>query len=595
VLSAGATVWHDIFVMEARRAHEELTASIVDGLKRVVAANVMDFVDLYSVDEERGAFVSELLGYFGEKKAPIPAPALGGDLAFRQKLSKYMARYNGTRTSEDSIFVGPSRALTYQALALAITSPGDLWVVNRELHRVVAPVLGKLGIRLVVCSDSVKEAIEMLSLLRPSVMTYAVPGDGKHYAVGQYQALVRAAKAQGTTLVIDDTEDFIISSKPSAGGVLGGLAPYDEADYPIYVVGLEKSNVYPEFQVTFVVHPEPGLHRQLKHAANATYGTIGWFPQKYYDYLFDDMVSFHVDMENSASAKPAIPTPASERDITPTSELWAKHLTRSPLNTTLERIATFLGTSAEQVDALEADGLERRAAAVPGAPRELLTHLIPRLLEASPSELDASAEQEVVGFLQSNGPVQSDVALPVVICYSRVAALFDVLAAIRRRLGAADEIKVVRAAVNTTEDISTLHAVVAAGFEPMAFPGKGKSWPANPGEHPDLLLMDNVGSMEDTLSAMSSLPATKEVWMVYGDGVVEEVNFELKGKSAEARMVMYGGLDKQLRAPGLSLGWVLSPNQSFVDGLKARWRLDNAPLFLQRAVSRLVSARKEKA
>ena len=77
------------------------------------------------------------------------------------------------------------------------------------------------------------------------------------------------AAREGLPIVLDNTEKFRITSRATGGGVFGGLSQHPHAKYPVYVVGLEKSSVYPGLSVTFLVHPDQGLHTRLCAASDA--------------------------------------------------------------------------------------------------------------------------------------------------------------------------------------------------------------------------------------------------------------------------------------------------------------------------------------
>jgi hypothetical protein len=75
-------------------------------------------------------------------------------------------------------------------------------------------------------------------------------------------------RKQYCCLVLDPTNR--ITSRATGGGVFGRLRGHPQAHYPVYVVGLEKSRVYPGLNVTFVMHPDPDLHTNLCAASDAT-------------------------------------------------------------------------------------------------------------------------------------------------------------------------------------------------------------------------------------------------------------------------------------------------------------------------------------
>lgn len=71
-----------------------------------------------------------------------------------------------------------------------------------------------------------------------------------------------------------------ITSRATGGGVFGRLRGHPHAHWPVYVVGLEKSRVYPGLNVTFVIHPDPRLHTNMCAASDATSRYIYVHPLK---------------------------------------------------------------------------------------------------------------------------------------------------------------------------------------------------------------------------------------------------------------------------------------------------------------------------
>mmetsp|Transcript_5945 Transcript_5945/g.17904 ORF Transcript_5945/g.17904 Transcript_5945/m.17904 type:complete len:129 (-) Transcript_5945:53-439(-) len=128
--------------------------------------------------------------------------------------------------------------MTYYSMVLALTRRGDVVLVNVYLEALLKPVCAELGVELVACSNSAEEVSELLELLKPTIVVFAVEESGA--SLNEVRTLVSRAAENRIPVLIDETAIFDITSKATGGGLIGALSDDPYANFPIFIIGLEK-------------------------------------------------------------------------------------------------------------------------------------------------------------------------------------------------------------------------------------------------------------------------------------------------------------------------------------------------------------------
>lgn len=586
VVHRGRPVWHELQVVEAYPALGELTGKLVHQLRALGMGDAMREIDLEPVDEEQARFVLSLAEELDEHPV-APYPHEAGDAVFREKVAAYLERYTGRALEAQGLFIGPGRASTYHVLGLALSHPKHRWLVNHALHDRLLPVAKRLDVTLLPAPDSLRELGELMELLEPDLVLVAMR-EGELDALGEVGGLVTRAVQKGIPLIIDDTQGFEITSRATGGGVVGALAEHPHGHAPIFVIGLERSKVYPGLSVTLVVHPDRGLHARLEAAAESTYSRIGWFQQRYFEGLFGEMTTFR--MWGTSRRRENVGT------------RWLAALPEGRIVSTLTLPA--FARPAPGPEILRLDYGENEGA----LPPRLIHSLVAGFLEQSAGAPDPVEEQRletlVAHFLiQTRGILKPPA---VVIEHGVWPALFAAIEAVQTMRGGRLRVAVAPGHYGMLEPLLTVLGAelvrVPAGPEhlfrlrPSALDLVGPvdllwlNQPTNP---------TGVSYSQGELDALVEWAEGRGVWLfcdeifgllrVAGTGSGRRVASPLASPGSSHQTVVFGGLSKEFAAGGLRLGWLASANVRLVEAVRAL-RLDPVPRFALQAGRALLDA-----
>ena len=589
VLKRGGEVWHELKVVEGRPALGERAFALVSALTRLGVDLARQDVDLAQVDDEQATFMLHLAARLETHKV-LPYPHEAGDFSFREKVAAYLTRYTGRRLEPGHLFVGPGRASSWHVLLLSLTRPGQTMLVSRSLRPILQPALSRLGIQVIPAPDAIGEVSELLRNLSPDVLALAVTSDERQ-ALGQLSTLLDEAARRQIPVVIDETDFFEITSRATGGGLLGALADFPSGAWPIFLVTLEKSRVYQGLAITLVCHPDPGLHTRLEAAAEATYSRIAWLPQFYYEGLFAEMTMFRMWEQGVAPGIQPGLNPSPVRSITP--------LTGEGR---ISRSLTLPGLSrpAPAPSVVRLDYGENEAA----VPDVLIQAMVAALLDresgrAAPA-VEVSLGQVISRYVATTRGMGGQ-PLGVVIAAGTWPALFDTLEEIGEQRGR------LRVAVPRGCYGMVAPQLQAAGAELVWVETRAEDqFRIRPAQlraldrFVDVVLLNQptnptgISYTQAELDALVREVESRGAWLLSDEvfaqvGGAERVPSILASPDGGSQRVIFGGVSKTFAAGGLRVGWMVSPHQRLVEGVRNR-RLESPPRYALLAVRELLLA-----
>ncbi|HEY9711992.1 MAG TPA: aminotransferase class I/II-fold pyridoxal phosphate-dependent enzyme, partial [Chroococcales cyanobacterium] len=222
----------------------------------------------------------------------IPYPHERGDISLRQRLSRFLDIYCHYAVEPESIFIGPERSQLLAMVLSMVTEPDDRVLLSRSLESVYAPLLMRSQRELIRGNDDLAELLELDNALTPRVILIAPEQLGKASPITM-QALCEQARAHPERwYLIDDSGNFDISSDLNSNMNLRMAAQMQMPPNLLFLFGLVKNTVCPDLELSFLLNAPQDWIAAFDVASELTYSRIAYPSQLYYEWLFDDLLSF---------------------------------------------------------------------------------------------------------------------------------------------------------------------------------------------------------------------------------------------------------------------------------------------------------------
>lgn len=314
VAHAGGPIFHSIDVYQGELPYAPEVKRIFAVLRDSVFRSAHDSVDLAfgspALAEEKLRFLADVSDWLA-RPLSFPYGETAGLHDLRAHVSRFLATYFGAPLAPDSVVALPTRAAAIVALLLCHRPQRAL--IDTELVRQLfgdTPPRPRWGeTELLEAPRSLESCRELLCRLRPEllVISLASPESQSLHAV---RALVEVAKETGTTLVLDVSAGFELSSAPAQGSALRLAAEEPLPDHVTLLCGLVKDDVYRDLELSLLLTENATVLQVLHDVAELTYSRSPLLVQKYYSTILSDLVSFRMPQQEPPSRQPRRPATA---------------------------------------------------------------------------------------------------------------------------------------------------------------------------------------------------------------------------------------------------------------------------------------------
>lgn len=292
LLSRGRPLYHDLLVMQARTRFEKPMLAFVRNINALGLGAMRKELDLSHATEEQVSFLERLTRELLRQRT-IPYPHERGDYQVRAKIARFLRVYCNFITSPEALFIGPERAQLVRMILSMVAKSGDKVLLSGSLDHVYSPVLSRLNLESVLGNDDLSELVELDNLFEPRVCLMA-PEEMSDPSPLVMQAFIKQAREHPDRwYVIDDSANFGISSELRANTMMrilsqcGSLPPN-----LMFLYGLIKNTVCPDLELSFMINAPDSWMQGLDVAAELTYSRIAYPTQLYYEWLFEELLSF---------------------------------------------------------------------------------------------------------------------------------------------------------------------------------------------------------------------------------------------------------------------------------------------------------------
>jgi aspartate/methionine/tyrosine aminotransferase len=291
LLAAGQPIYHDLLVYQAETRLESPTFSFVRDLHKMELDSLRNELDFSRMTEEQVSFLSRLSADMLRSRA-IPYTHERGDLSLRRRLSAFLSFYCTYEISPEKLFVAPEREQLVSMILHMVTEHTDQILISHSLLGNYRHLCEQMGLTLASGNDDLNELLSLAQTLSPRVVIIA-PSQLSTPSPLNLKALQEHAVVNPERLyIVDDSANFDISSDLNCNMNLRLASQMDLPANLILLYGLIKNTVSPDLELSFLINAPAQWVEAFDVAAEVTYSRISYPAQLYYEWLFDELLSF---------------------------------------------------------------------------------------------------------------------------------------------------------------------------------------------------------------------------------------------------------------------------------------------------------------
>jgi aspartate/methionine/tyrosine aminotransferase/methylase of polypeptide subunit release factors len=306
VLGKDQPIYHDLLVYQAQTRYESPTFGFVRNLHDLGLDRMRKELDFSRISEEMVSFLnrfsSELLTH-----RTLPYPHECGDMGLRKALSRFLSNYCHYPTKPEALFVGPERSQLLALVLKAILPPNSSVLLSSSVESVYRSTLEKLGLKVILGNDDLSELNTLDQLLSPSACILAPQQLANPSSLTLDHLFAQARLNPNRFYIIDDSAQFNIGSELNSNMTLRMAGRQRLPENLIFLYGLIKNTVFPDFELSFLVNAPESWMPALEVGAELTYSRIPYQVQLYYQWLFEELLAFPFP---EADVPPALNTSA---------------------------------------------------------------------------------------------------------------------------------------------------------------------------------------------------------------------------------------------------------------------------------------------
>lgn len=294
LLKKNRQVYHDLLVYEAYTRFEKSTFGFVRNLKELKLDSLRKELDFSRMSEEQMSFLERLSRSLHQSKT-LPYPHERGDMSLRKRLASFLQIYCHTALEPGEIFIAPERRQLLSMILDMVAHPGDDILISQSLRSVYEKLFSNNGythLNVTSANDDLHEIFELDNSLEPRILILA-PGSMSRPSMINVGALFDHARLHPERFyIIDDSANFDIDSSLEANMTLRIASQMEMPSNVVFLYGLIKNTVCPDLELSFLVNAPSDWSEKFDVASELTYSRIPYPSQLYYEWLFDDLLSF---------------------------------------------------------------------------------------------------------------------------------------------------------------------------------------------------------------------------------------------------------------------------------------------------------------
>jgi aspartate/methionine/tyrosine aminotransferase/methylase of polypeptide subunit release factors len=570
--AAGGELWHDLLVYEATLRHPRERLALDAALERMGMSDLGRNIDLSTTGGPQLSFALRVARAL-HRRSRIPYVHEQGSQGLREKLAAYLDKFWGLGTSDDELFLGPTRQATVFALLSALVDPQDTVLLGNDLAELYGPALARAGVVALIANSALDEVVELARGLRPRLVLLR--------AAAAERRNVRALEALaelGCPVVFDETDELRLLPELYKNELFEFLATRPRGRL-LVIAALRDPAIYPELELALVLGP-PQLVHKLAAAGEAAYCRISHLAELFITHLVEQALAFHISL---GRGQPEAEAPARTGAAEP-----PRLSARIQM---LARLPAFADAGAPEPDR-DVIRLDYGENEYP-VPRRLVAGVLAGLLEPPQPGLEAALRQAAAAYLAETRGATAG-AEDIAVGAGCIPLLAQLCAALQERLGRAPRVVVPSGYYGIFPGVLTL----AGGLlrvAPSTAERRFKLLPEDIGDA-DIALVTHPGNptgvyyREEELGALAAAAPLLVVDEIYGllDGREPPAGWFSAARLGGPRVAVLFGLSKEFAAGGLRVGFVACGDHALLELTRSR-ALTGADRFAMRAAEHLLA------
>lgn len=287
----GQKIYHDLLVYQAETLFEKPTIGFVKNLHKLGLDQLRKELDLSRVTDEQISFLERLSKELLKDKA-IKYPHEKGDLSLREKLAKFLSVYCHYNAGADDLFIGPERLQMLAMILKMVSRPKDRVLLSSSLESSYSELCRNQNLEVVLGNNDLDELLQLDDVFKPRLCIIA-PNQLKDPSPLILDTLIKHAESHpDRCYLVDDSDHFEIGSQIQANLLLRLLGQKKVPDNLVFLYGLIKNTVCPDFELSFLINAPSEWTNGLEYCAELSYSRISYIIELYYEWLFDELLSF---------------------------------------------------------------------------------------------------------------------------------------------------------------------------------------------------------------------------------------------------------------------------------------------------------------
>jgi methionine S-methyltransferase len=297
----GGQIAHSLSVYEAQIKYPSAIRSIFKLIGQAGFEDSRNGLDLAFENDELAEEKINFMGSLSEwlqQKPNLPYSDAEGEPQLRRQIAQFLRSYWKIPLTAKSVFVTPNRkaALKNQ---LQMLRP-QLTLVQKDLAQHLpsqwltktSSVIGPTP-RIVEAPKRVDEICKLVHSLEPNLVVCSLQ-DFEVRTSDAFVRLVEACTRVNAQLVVDLSEHFELSSQPAPHGVLSYLSEHPLPGHVTLLFALVRNRVYSDLELSFLISENLDLLERMTAAAELTYSRTPLLTQRYFGKIFADLLNFQL-------------------------------------------------------------------------------------------------------------------------------------------------------------------------------------------------------------------------------------------------------------------------------------------------------------
>lgn len=301
LLKSGRQVSHDLLVYKARTRFESPTFHFVRNLHELGLDSLRRELDFSRMTEEQMSFLERLSREVMKSKT-IPYPHERGDRSLRDRLANFLKIYCHVFLDPENLFVAPERSELFSMILNTVKRQAGTILLCETLRPVYGNLIERMRVDVTWCNEDLSEILELDEALRPSLSLISPRQWSRPSPITLRALFDHARKHPKRWYIVDDSANFEIGSSLDANIALRLAGQMDIPDNVLLLYGLVKNTVCPDLELSFLINAPESWTDNFDVASELSYSRIPYPSQLYYEWLFDDLLSFPFPVSASNNA-----------------------------------------------------------------------------------------------------------------------------------------------------------------------------------------------------------------------------------------------------------------------------------------------------